>query len=156
MNAFSKHDLRVTIEEGQPALLACHAPESYPDRNIYWSKVKDRGHFPVQQDTTSHFSTSLTGDLYFSYTTRSDEGVYYCSVENSKLRRFERRTVSLNVNRSKWYKNNFKYLFFNFRACIILSLINENSLCIHSFLRSTQSSTEQFISTPPKLVFILD
>ena len=102
MNEFSEHDIRITIEEGQPALLACYAPDSYPDRNIYWSKLKNQGHFPLQLDTNSHFTSSLNGDLYFSYTSRSDEGVYYCSVENSKLRRFERRTVSLKVNRSKY------------------------------------------------------
>ena len=101
MNEFSEHDLRITIEEGQPALLACYAPDSYPDRYIHWLKLRNRGHFPLQLDTNSHFTTSLDGDLYFSYTTRSDEGVYYCSVENSKLRRFERRTVSLKVTRSK-------------------------------------------------------
>lgn len=120
MKAFSKHDLRVTIEEGQPAHLACYAPDSYPDRNIYWSKLhKLQGHFPVQQDSTSHFATSLDGDLYFSYTSRSDEGVYYCSVENSKLMRFERRTVSLKVNRSKYILLLFISLSF-FNTLLIL------------------------------------
>ncbi|XP_066930934.1 contactin-4-like isoform X2 [Clytia hemisphaerica] len=105
MNEFSEHDLRITIEEGQPALLACYAPDSYPDRYIHWLKLRNRGHFPLQLDTNSHFTTSLDGDLYFSYTTRSDEGVYYCSVENSKLRRFERRTVSLKVTRKARQSN---------------------------------------------------
>jgi len=101
MDKFSEHDYNIEVHEGDRALLNCYAPDSYPDRNIYWSKLQDQGHFPIQLDTNSHFTTSLSGDLYFSYISRSDEGVYYCSVENSKLRRFERRTVTLKVIKSK-------------------------------------------------------
>ena len=83
-------------------MLLCNAPDSYPDKNIYWAKRHLSGnYFPLQLDTNSHYTVSEAGDLYFSYTTKEDYGIYYCSVENNKLRRVLKRTVDLKVIQSK-------------------------------------------------------
>ena len=101
MNEFTAHDAHIVATAGDRVLLQCQAPDSYPDRNIYWSKFKTNGHFIMQVGALTHFTTSQNGDLYFSYIKPSDAGLYYCSVENSKMRRFERRTVKLVVNGGK-------------------------------------------------------
>lgn len=105
MNEFSGLDKRLTVNEGQRLLLACNAPDSYPDRNIYWSKSVSTSSFPLQLESSSHYSISEEGDLYFSYVTAKDKGVYYCSVENNNLRRVLKRTVVVFVNKGKRYGN---------------------------------------------------
>lgn len=103
MNEFAAEDTHVEVTEGDQALLECRAPDSYPDKNIYWSSYKSKGRSEhiVNIDTLSHFATNRNGDLYFAYTKESDTGFYYCRVENEKLRRFENRMVKLKVLPSK-------------------------------------------------------
>ena len=100
MNEFSAFDTMVSADEGDQVLLPCHAPDSYPDRNIYWSKTVFG--FRKQIESSSHHSISEAGDLYFAYVTKNDTGVYYCSVENNNLRRVLKRTIVLKVRQSKW------------------------------------------------------
>ena len=101
MNDFSAPNTRVSADEGEQVLLPCHAPDSYPDRIIYWSKTVSTSSFPKQIESSYHHSISETGDLYFAYVTKNDSGVYYCSVENNNLRRVLKRTVVLDVRQSK-------------------------------------------------------
>lgn len=113
MNDFAAEDTYVEVTEGDQALLECRAPDSYPDKNIYWSSYKTTGRSEniVNIDSLAHFATSRNGDLYFSYTKQSDTGVYYCRVENEKLRRFESRMVKLKVLPSKCWLRFCFYIF---------------------------------------------
>lgn len=101
MKEFTTESNHVTVNEGEQVSLSCHAPGSYPDRNIHWSKMSRRSPAPIQLDRDSHVTISESGDLYFSYTTESDKGLYRCSVENDVLKKFKKRSVSLRWEKSK-------------------------------------------------------
>ncbi|XP_065673507.1 contactin-4 isoform X1 [Hydra vulgaris] len=102
LNEFSAEDSNSRVTAGDKKVLFCNAPDSYPDRNIYWAKRHSSGnYFPLQLDMNSYYSVSEAGDLYFSYTTKEDYGIYYCSVENNKLRRVLKRTVDLKVSQKE-------------------------------------------------------
>ena len=92
------------MNEGDRALIQCHAPNSFPDRLIYWKKQsteKGARSSTLQSQEGVHYSTNAEGNLYFSYTKSSDKGEYYCNVENFHLGQSKRRTVELVVNPGK-------------------------------------------------------
>eukprot|EP00794_Sanderia_malayensis_P006192 gene6192-6907_t len=101
MDSFSMPDTEVTVNQGDRVLLKCHAPNSFPDRLIYWSKRDKRNpNQPIimQSSEDAHYSSNAEGDLYFAYTKSTDHGEFYCNVENDNLGRYQRRTVDLVVN----------------------------------------------------------
>ena len=95
-------DTEVTIDQGDRLLLQCHAPKSFPDRHIYWTKTDAKGSSDspktLQSLENAHYSMNAQGDLYFSYAKASDRGTFFCNVENHNLGRYQRRTVELFVN----------------------------------------------------------
>ncbi|XP_065067343.1 contactin-3-like isoform X2 [Rhopilema esculentum] len=102
MDKFSMPDTEVTVNEGDHALLECHAPNSFPDRHIYWTKrssEKGDENNTLHSVEGTHYSTNSDGNyLYFAYTKTTDSGQYYCNVENHHLGKHESRTVELVVN----------------------------------------------------------
>ena len=105
-------DTEVTVNEGDHALLECHAPNSFPDRHIYWTKRSsekgDRKNTLHSVEGT-HYSTNSDGNLYFAYTKTTDSGEYYCNVENHHLGKYESRTVELVVNPGIFSISNLAY-----------------------------------------------
>ena len=104
MDPFPMPTTEVTVNEGDRALIQCHAPNSFPDRHIYWTKQstnKGAHSSTLQSQEGIHYSTNAGGNLFFSYTKSTDKGEYYCNVENHHLGQYKRRTVELVINPGK-------------------------------------------------------
>ncbi|XP_048582929.1 contactin-6 isoform X2 [Nematostella vectensis] len=85
-------------EESHSAVLHCQAPDSYPDRQIQWSKQDPN--FPGRRrplPQSSKYTISSEGDLHFAYLEQSDSGDYVCTVTNNNINKQQVRTVVLNV-----------------------------------------------------------
>ena len=97
------------MNEGEQALLECRAPDSHPDQDIRWSAMYSKSNSKLspsretlmQVDSSSHYTQSLNGDLFFSYVKLSDDAQYYCHVDNNMLGEGKFRPVKLTVRPSK-------------------------------------------------------
>ena len=105
MDKFSTDDIKtISANEGDHMFLKCDAPDSFPDRHIYWTKQHtDKGtrSSTLQSSEDAHYSTNADGNLYFAYTKRADNGFYDCNVENHHLGKYERRSVKVVVKPGK-------------------------------------------------------
>ncbi|KAK3732472.1 hypothetical protein QZH41_003777 [Actinostola sp. cb2023] len=85
-------------EESHSIVLKCQAPDSFPDRQIQWSKVDPQNQGqrkPLPQ--SSHYTISANGDVHFSFVKSGDSGDYICTVTNNIINKHVVRTVVLNV-----------------------------------------------------------
>jgi len=126
MDSFSMPTTEITVNEGDRALIQCHAPSSFPDRHIYWEKQsteKGTRSSTLQSQEGIHYAANTEGNLYFSYTKSSDQGEYYCNVENFHLEQSKRRTVELVVNPVPVQKNSRPQIWY---ITTKKPLVNEN------------------------------
>ena len=91
-------------KSGESLVLRCQVPNTEPlkQRSLRWSK-KDFHYADLLPplETSSYYTISKNGDLYFSYVTSADTGSYVCLVGNTLLGKTEKRTIKLKVDLSQ-------------------------------------------------------